>query len=154
MADNLLQRIADGRTDLVFDHLAAGLPADATDAGGVSLIKWCAYYGDVSAIRHLLAHGESLDSLGDNLDLNGACFHGHWRLAQFLIEQARVFDRHDAVLIAVNDQEGRIVRVDPVNRGILAQPRFRVRGRLLAEQTPGHQHAAPPARLAQQGQVA
>jgi ankyrin repeat protein len=53
----------------------------------VSLLKWCAYYGDVSAIRFLLAKGESLQSLGDNLDLNGAAFHGHWRLCQFLIEQ-------------------------------------------------------------------
>ena len=82
----MLQRIVDGRTDLVFDYLAAGNPADATDEHGVSLIKWCAYYSDVSAIRHLLANGESIESLGDNLDLNGACFHGHWRLAQFLIE--------------------------------------------------------------------
>jgi ankyrin repeat protein len=52
----------------------------------VPLIRWCAYYGDVSAIRHLLAHGESLHSLGANLDLNGAAFHGHWRLCQYLIE--------------------------------------------------------------------
>lgn len=77
----------DGRTDLVFDHVAAGHPANATADDGVSLIRWCAYYGDVSAIRFLLANGETLASLGENLDLNGACFHGHWRLCQFLIEQ-------------------------------------------------------------------
>jgi ankyrin repeat protein len=34
----------------------------------------------------LVAHGESLDSLGDNFDLNGTAFHGHWQLCQFLIE--------------------------------------------------------------------
>jgi ankyrin repeat protein len=28
-----------------------------------------------------------MESLGANLDLNGACFHGHWRLTQFLIEE-------------------------------------------------------------------
>ena len=82
----MLQRIVDGRTDLVFDYLAKGRPANSVDGDGVSLIKWCAYYGDVSAIRFLLASGESLRSLGDNLDLNGAAFHGHWRLCQFLIE--------------------------------------------------------------------
>lgn len=82
----MLDRIADGRTDLVFDYLAQRHPADSEDAGGVPLIKWCAYYGDVSAIKHLVASGESLDSLGPNLDLNGAVFHGHWRLTQFLIE--------------------------------------------------------------------
>lgn len=83
----LLERIASGRTDLVFDYLAAGNPATATDADGVSLIQHCAYYGDVSAIRQLLANGASLQSLGADLGLNAACFHGHWRLVQFLLEQ-------------------------------------------------------------------
>jgi len=82
----MLERILDGRTDLVFDYLAAGHPSDSTDRNGVSLIKWCAYYGDVSAIRFLLANGESLGALGENFDLNGAVFHGHWRLCEFLIE--------------------------------------------------------------------
>jgi len=71
---------------MVFDYLSEGHPANSTDGNGVSLIKWCAYYGDVSAIRYLLANGESLETLGENLDLNGAAFHGHWRLCQFLIE--------------------------------------------------------------------
>ena len=83
----MLQRIADGRTDLVFEFLAAGHAATSTDAGGVSLLRWCAYYGDVSAIRFLLGQGETLASLGFNLGLNDAAFHGHWRLCQFLLEQ-------------------------------------------------------------------
>ena len=82
----MLNKIIDGRTDLVFDFLSEGHRANARDKNGVSLIKWCAYYGDVSAIRFLIANGESLESLGENLDLNGAVFHGHWRLCQFLIE--------------------------------------------------------------------
>jgi ankyrin repeat protein len=53
----------------------------------VSLIKWRAYYGDVSAIKHLIANGASLADLGDNYDLNGAAFHGHWQLCQFLLGQ-------------------------------------------------------------------
>jgi ankyrin repeat protein len=52
-----------------------------------ALIQWCAYYGDVSAIRFLLVNGESLESLGDNLGLHQAAFHGHWQLCQFLIEK-------------------------------------------------------------------
>jgi ankyrin repeat protein len=89
----MLERIADGRTDLVFEFLAQGNPADAVDAGGVSLLKWCAYYGDVSAVRHLLLHGASLDALGENLDLSGAAFHGHWQLCQFLIERGADVNR-------------------------------------------------------------
>ena len=82
----MLDRITNGRTDLIFDYLSEGHPANSTDTHGVSLIKWCAYYGDVSAIRYLLANGESLESLGENFDLNGAAFHGYWRLCQCLIE--------------------------------------------------------------------
>ena len=38
----LPERIANGRTDLVFDYLAAGNPATAADANGVSLMQHCA----------------------------------------------------------------------------------------------------------------
>ena len=80
----VLDKIVDGRTDLVFDYVSQGHPATSKDKDGVSLIKWCAYYGDVSAIRFLLANGESAASLAG--ELNAAAFHGHWRLCQFLIE--------------------------------------------------------------------
>jgi uncharacterized protein len=83
----MLDRIRDGRTDLVFDYVAAGNPANSVDKNGVSLMRWCARYGDVSAIRFLLGVGESVHSLGEDLGLNAAAFHGHWRLCQFLIEQ-------------------------------------------------------------------
>jgi ankyrin repeat protein len=81
-----LERIASGRTDLVFEWIEAGQPADARDRNGVSLMQWCAYYGDVSALKYLLRNGAALTSLGDNLDLNGAAFHGHWQLCEFLLE--------------------------------------------------------------------
>lgn len=84
---SLLEEIADGRTDLVFEYLAEGHAAASTDNDGVSLVRWCAYYGDVSAIKHLLANGATLDSLGENLDLGAASFHGHWRLCKFLLER-------------------------------------------------------------------
>ena len=87
MTSHVFSQLADGRTDVVFDYLAAGNAATAADADGVSLIRWCAYHGDVSAIRFLLANGESINALGENLDLNGAVFHGHAQLTRFLIEQ-------------------------------------------------------------------
>lgn len=87
MNSDILARIADGRTDLVFDYLAEGHSAISADRGGASPIIWCAYYGDVSAIRYLLSHGETLDTLGPDLGLDGAAFHGHWQLCQFLIER-------------------------------------------------------------------
>jgi ankyrin repeat protein len=83
----LLAEFEDGRTDLVFDLSQAGLPASYRNRNGVSLLETCAYFGDVSAIRFLLSNGESLESLGANFGLNGASFHGHWRLCKFLLER-------------------------------------------------------------------
>jgi ankyrin repeat protein len=83
----MLGEFKDGRTDLVFDLFAAGYPANHRDEYGISLMQHCAYYGDVSAIRFLLAHGESLDSLGEDFGLNGAAFHGHWRLCKLVLER-------------------------------------------------------------------
>jgi ankyrin repeat protein len=119
----MLDRIADGRTDLVFDYIAAGNPATAT-VHQVSLIRYCAYYGDVSAIKFLLANGETLEALGENFDLNGACFHGHWRLCQFLIEQGADVNRATAdtgetALHAVLCKTNR-VRYAPLLRILLA----------------------------------
>ncbi|WP_066660416.1 MULTISPECIES: ankyrin repeat domain-containing protein [unclassified Sphingomonas] len=82
----MLDRIANGRTDLVFEWIAGG-GDPGTRVDGASLIGWCAYYGDVSAIRYLLEHGVALTALGANFELNAAAFHGHWRLCEFLIEQ-------------------------------------------------------------------
>ena len=69
------------------EYVSSGQDAKSTDENGVSLLQWCAYYGDVSAVQFLISNGASLESLGVNLDLHGAAFHGHWQLCQFLIEE-------------------------------------------------------------------
>ena len=56
----LRMMLADGRTDVVMDLLAAGVPAEAKDESGVSLIQHCAYYGDVTAMKVLLANDAML----------------------------------------------------------------------------------------------
>jgi ankyrin repeat protein len=114
----MLEKIADGRTDLVFEYLAEGHGADATDGAGVSVIQWCSYYGDVSAIKFLLANGASLNALGDDFGLIAACFHGHWRLCQFLIE------RGANVNLAMNDSgetplHTAVCRGDPAHNLVL-----------------------------------
>lgn len=86
MTQTLIDKIANGRTDLVLDLVAAGGSASSTDSTGTPIIRWCAYYGDVSSLRFLLGHGESLHRLGDDFGLNAAAFHGHWQLCQFLLE--------------------------------------------------------------------
>lgn len=86
MADTLT-RFCEGRTDLIFDLTAQGHPAGGKDTNGTPLISWAAYYGDVTAVRYLQNQGADLNLLGENFDLNGAAFHGHWQLCQFLLEQ-------------------------------------------------------------------
>jgi ankyrin repeat protein len=90
---SVLDEIREGRTDLVFEYVAQGNSAHAKDADGVTLLQWCAYYGDVSAMKFLLANGATRGSLGENLGLTAACFHGHWRLCKFLIERGADVNR-------------------------------------------------------------
>jgi uncharacterized protein len=82
----MLEQISEGRTDLVFDYVTSGHPPSSKTLDGTSLMQWCGYYGDVSAIKFLLQNGETIQSLGKDAGLNAAAFHGHWRLCQFLIE--------------------------------------------------------------------
>lgn len=82
----LLSRIANGRTDLVFELATGTVDVSGLQVDDASVLQWCAYYGDVSALRLLLARGARLDALGADLGLNAAAFHGHWQLCQFLLE--------------------------------------------------------------------
>ena len=88
MTRDLTDQIAKGRTDLVWELVTSGGSASAVDADGTPMIQWCAYYGDVSALRFLLSQGESLQHLGADLGLNAAAFHGYWQLCQFLIKNS------------------------------------------------------------------
>jgi ankyrin repeat protein len=77
----LLSRVMNGRTDLVH-----GLSPELLESNGADLLRWAAYYGDVTACKVLMVAGLSLDVLGEDLGLNGAAFHGHWQLCEFLLE--------------------------------------------------------------------
>jgi ankyrin repeat protein len=91
----MLERVAEGRTDLILEYVAQGNSPFAKTSDGASLLQWCAYYGDVSAIRFLVGKGEALQSLGEDLGLNAAAFHGHWRLCQFLVESGADVNRRE-----------------------------------------------------------
>lgn len=83
---SLVRRIESGRTDLIHPLLAAADAAAILGEHGATILTSCSYYGDVTACRLLLARGQSLAALGPDLGLNGAAFHGHWQLCEFLIE--------------------------------------------------------------------
>jgi len=121
MSKDTFDQIADGCTDLVFDYVNAGHAASSADKDGVSLLQWCSYHGDVSAMRFLVGRGESLGALGEYYGLSTAAFHGHWRLCQYLIEQgADVNERrpdtgetplHAALCTAERERHDVVVRV-------------------------------------------
>ena len=93
--DSTLERISRGRTDLVFDYVGEGHAA-SSKSGDAPLISMCAMYGDVSAIRFLLAHGERLESLGSNFGLGTSAYFGHWRLCAYLLEHGADPNHADA----------------------------------------------------------
>jgi uncharacterized protein len=124
MTTTLLARIAAGRTDLVFDLLATDPESNNTVVDGATPLQWCAYYGDVSALRRLLDHGVPLNALGTDLGLNAASFHGHWQLCAFLIERgaavnAAMTDTGETALHSALVSEDRL-RYDPLVRVLLA----------------------------------
>lgn len=80
--ESLLERIKLGRTDLVAE-LLADHPAPEHLAGAM---LWVAYHGNVSSARSLTAAGVQLTTLGPDLGIRSAAFHGHWQLCQFLLE--------------------------------------------------------------------
>ncbi len=82
----IFEKISDGRTDLILDYIENEGSINDVDQYGTSLIKLAAYYGDVTAIKFLITKGAALEDLGENFDLNGAAFHGHWQLCQYLLE--------------------------------------------------------------------
>jgi uncharacterized protein len=101
-------KIADGRTDLVFDFIQQG-NNPSQEINGTPLLNWCAYYGDVSAVKFLISKGGSLASLGEDRGLINAAFHGHWRLCHFLLEQGadanyRLADCGETVLHAATSK--------------------------------------------------
>lgn len=81
---HLVLKVLSGRTDLVWEpEVHMFWPSEEHG----ELIQTCAYFGDVSAVRHQLGTGARLEMLGPNFGLNAAAFHGHWRLCEFLLEE-------------------------------------------------------------------
>jgi len=87
MADDLLERIASGRTDLVFELLDLPDWRRKLATGGVATARWFVYYNDVTALKAILRAGGSLDVLDLDGELRAAAFFGHWKMCDFLLMQ-------------------------------------------------------------------
>jgi len=85
--DALLDAIARGRTDLVFEFLRLPNWHSHLAQDAVSPLNWFVYYGDVTALRAVHEAGGDLSSLDLGRELGNAAFNGHWKVADFLIGQ-------------------------------------------------------------------
>ena len=86
-AQDLLDRIAGGRTDLVFELLRREDSRQLLVQGPVSPLDWFVFHDDVTALKAVLeAHG-SLGTLDLQGALQNAAFFGHWKVCDFLILQ-------------------------------------------------------------------
>lgn len=83
--EQILQRIADGRTDEVFELLRLPDWREVLSSGAVKPIQWFVYYNDVTAIKAVLAAGGDLSSINLDDELGNAAFFGHWKVVDFLI---------------------------------------------------------------------
>lgn len=83
--EEILQRIADGRTDEVFELLRLPDWREVLSSGAVKPLQWFVYYNDVTAIKAVLAADGGLDSINLDEELGNAAFFGHWKIVDFLI---------------------------------------------------------------------
>ena len=83
----ILDRIARGRTDLVFDLLRLPDWRDALLEGEIRPMRWLVYYGDVTASKAVLEAGGDLSSLDLDEELGHAAFFGHWKVVDFLLSR-------------------------------------------------------------------
>lgn len=83
--DELLDRIARGRTDLVFELLRLSDWRERLRAGPTTPLQWFVYYGDVTALKAVLAAGGDLAGLDLEVELGHAAFNGHWKVCDFLL---------------------------------------------------------------------
>ena len=85
--DQLLDYIARGRTDLVFELLKLSDWKTVLHEGDVKALQWFVYYNDTTALKAILNAGGDLSSIDLDRELGHASFSGHWKVVDFLIKQ-------------------------------------------------------------------
>ena len=85
--ETLLDRIARGRTDLVFELLKLPDWKEVLHEGDFKPLQWFVYYNDTTALKAVLDAGGDLASIDLNTELGHASFFGHWKVADFLISR-------------------------------------------------------------------
>ena len=83
--DKILENIARGRTDYIFDLLKKDNWKEVLQQGQIKPLQWLVYYNDTTALKAILEAGGDLNSINLNTELGHAAFFGHWKVCDFLI---------------------------------------------------------------------
>lgn len=86
-ADKILEYISRGRTDYIFQLLKDPNWKNLIQQGQVKTLQWFIYYNDVTALKAVLEAGGDLSSIDLDAELGNAAFFGHWKVADWLINQ-------------------------------------------------------------------
>jgi uncharacterized protein len=81
----LLEYLARGRTDLIFEFIKVPHWKELLIQGDVKPLQWLIYYNDTTAIKAVLNAGGDLTSINLDVELGNAAFFGHWKVCDFLI---------------------------------------------------------------------
>ena len=87
LAHALFDAAREGNSALLGSHLAAGAPANLTNAAGDSLLMLAAYHGHPDTVRLILQHGGDANAANDRgqTPLAGAVFKGYSEVARELL---------------------------------------------------------------------
>jgi ankyrin repeat protein len=88
LAHALFDAAREGNSALLGSYLAAGAPAELTNAAGDSLLMLAAYHGHADAVRLILQHGGDANAANDRgqTPLAGAVFKGYADVVEALVE--------------------------------------------------------------------
>ncbi len=90
----LLDYLARGRTDLIFEFMKVPHWKELLTQGEVKPLQWLIYYNDTTAIKAVLNAGGDLTSINLDVELGNAAFFGHWKVCDFLIRHGANVNAH------------------------------------------------------------
>lgn len=90
----LLDYLARGRTDLIFEFMKVPHWKELLTQGEVKPLQWLIYYNDTTAIKAVLNAGGDLTSVNLDVELGNAAFFGHWKVCDFLIRHGANVNTH------------------------------------------------------------
>lgn len=85
--NEILDRIARGRTDCIVELLQLPNWKEALEMNRVKVLQWLVYYNDLTGIKSVLDKGGDLSTINLDEELGNAAFFGHWKICDFLINK-------------------------------------------------------------------